>query len=29
MTNILHIFGAIILTGGISVAVNFKPSELT
>ena len=29
MTNNLHIFGAIILTGGINVLVNFKPSEST
>ena len=27
MTNNLHIFGAIVLTGGINVVVNFKPSE--
>ena len=27
MTNNLHIFGAIILTGGINVVVNFKPGE--
>ena len=27
MTNNLHIFGAIILTGGINVGVNFKPGE--
>ena len=29
MTNILHIYGALILSGGINVAVNFKPGELT
>lgn len=27
MTNNLHIFGAIILTEGINVVVNFKPGE--